>query len=214
MPATERRRRDLFGECNADGHPIEVFTRECCAGCFNPECTRSLKGKLKFDDRTQNWYENFFGDKNRMDQGDPRYPTIAAQQFKLIDPGLTGRAPEVGTSSWIDPRDIKEPSALVQAPHAPEVRQPIVMVPEPRQVAAQVAAPSAPAPVAFPVHKVPHQLLLANAPMQTGQMVTPPPSQVAAQPPKDPWTGPVPTPKSDVPVVSPGARVKLGGGGV
>jgi hypothetical protein len=198
----ESQRRDLLGECNVDGHPIEPFTTECCANCFNTECTRSLSGKLKFDHRTATWFERFFGDKDRMDPTDPRFPKISGQKFLIIDPGLLGRPPEVGSSSaWLDPRDLERPPN----PAPPSV-QPVPSVP--------TVAPE-PVQAAVRPRQVPRRLLLANAPAQKGQMIPAPPSaNTAPIHPKDPWAGPVPDAKDDEAVVSPGARVKMGGGGV
>ncbi len=221
-----------MGECNADGHPIDDFTRECCANCVNPECTRSLSGKAKFDERTNNWFEHYFGDKNRMDPSDARFSKIAGQKFILIDPGLTGRAPDIGGSSaWLDPRDIErqQPAAPAPPPRAlaaieamgtlrgAPAERPAPAAPPPQQV--QQPPPQAPPPArpqqvhaAPPPRQVPQHLLLANAPVQAPQRIAGPPSASTA-PPKDPWAGPVPDAKDDAPVVSPGARVKLGGGG-
>jgi hypothetical protein len=191
----EYNRRDQFGECNTGKHPVDVFTRECCADCLNPECTRSLHGKAKFDQRTATWFERYYSGKDQMSPGDPRYPKIAAQNFVFIDPGLVGRAPEVG-SAWLDPRDLTPPPA------------PVTIIKPADEVATGPTAPSSPTP-----RQVPRQLLLANVPVREGQMVAPPPSAGVVQTPtKDPWTGPVPASKDETPVVTPGARVKLGSG--
>jgi hypothetical protein len=203
-------RRDLFGECNVGGHPVEAFTTECCANCINPECTRSLSGKAKFDHRTASWFDHYFGDKDRMDPSDARFPKIAGQKFLLIDPGLTGRAPEVG-SAWIDPRDLSRQ----EAPPAPSIVLPTAVAPPPAippiQAPERAQAGAAPAPRG----RLPQNLLLANAPAQGNKMVPAPPSaNIAPAQPKDPWAGPVPEAKDEAPVISPGARVKMGGGGV
>jgi hypothetical protein len=188
-------KHDLLGECNADHHPIERFTRECCADCFNPECTRSLSGKTKFDHRVSNWFERFFGDQDRMDSGDPRFPRISAQKFIMIDPGLTGRTPEVGGgSAWLDPRQVEEPPP----------RTDLAKVPPTRTVEPEL-------PASIPVRRsVPQQLLLANVPVQSHQLIQAPPSANSAPSPKDPWSGPVPEPKVEETIVQPGARVKMG----
>lgn len=217
-------RRDLFGECNVDAHPIDTFIRDCCANCINPECTRSLAGKAKFEDRALNWFERYFGEKDRMDPRDPRFSQIAGQKFIFIDPGVVGLAPTVG-SAWVDPRDIGSPQEPPQAPSppapAPEPLRAAVASPPPAPEPPQ-AAPEAPkpAPAAPPpgARGIPHRLLLANVPVQPGAMIPRPPSAPSANPgptgPKDPWAGPVADPKDDAPIVSPGARVKMGGGGV
>lgn len=201
----ERHRRDLMGECNVDAYPIDSFTTECCANCVNPECTRSLAGKARFDARTRTWFEHYFGDKDRMDPADPRFSRIAGQKFLVIDPGLLGRAPEVGSSSaWLDPRELEQPPA---PPPAPVSRPPAAQ--EVRRPVAQEAPAEAPRP-----RQVPQHLLLANVPLQGGQRVPAPPSASTAPPPvRDPWAAPAPD-SGDTPVVSPGARVKMGGPGV
>lgn len=207
-------RRDLFGECNVGAHPIDDFTRECCANCINPECTRSLAGKAKFDQRAANWFNIYFGDKDKMDPGDQRFSKIAGQKFIFIDPGVQGMAPEVG-SAWLDPRDAREPESVLvtPTPHQEPLRAaPAPEPPPPPAPAAPKAAPPRPAPGA--PRGLPHQLLLANTPQQ-GQMIPRPPSAITAPTaPKDPWAAPDPDPKNDAPVVSPGARIKFGGGGV
>lgn len=191
------RRRDLLGECNADAHPIDTFTTECCANCFNPGCTRSLSGKLKFDQRVSTWYDRFFGDQDKMLPGDPRFTRISGQKFLMLDPGLVGRPPEIG-ASWVDPRDLDD-----QATGAP---------------VKPVAVPTNPRPPAG-LREVPRQLLLANSPRPVPLVIQAPAAidigRTAPAPPvqKDPWAppGPAPVPASDVPVIQPGARVKLGG---
>ncbi len=199
----DRQRRDLFGECNVEAHPIDVFVRDCCANCINPECTRSLAGKLKFDARTATWFDRYFGDKDpKMDPGDARFPQIAAQRFIVIDPGLTGRAPEVGSSSWVDPRDLPKttaPAPVIVAPTAPQVVSAPAAVPQP--------GPN--------LRQVPKHLLLANTSAQNGKIIGPPSAREAPNiSPKDPWAAPVPDATDGTPVISPGSRVKMGGGGV
>jgi hypothetical protein len=212
----ERHRLDLLPECNGTAAPLDVFTRECCANCFNPECTRSLTGKLKFDQRVATWHERFFEKVPRMDPNDPRYPAITAQKFLTLD---LGRTPEINTgasSSWVDPRDVVEPvppapaPIVVQAPSPP----PVVQEPAPApSVASPVPAP-APAQEPTPVgqkRRLQRDLVLSNTPLQTGKMIGQPPAKAPAA---DPWAAPSPAPAPDVPVVQPGARIKMGGGGV
>ena len=187
----EHQRRDLLGECNADAHPIDTFTTECCANCFNPDCTRSLSGKLRFDQRVSTWYERYFGDRSAMSPGDPRFPRIAGQKFLMLDPGLVGRPHEVG--GWVDPRDLEEYTS------APPV-QSAVTIPTDH-----------PKPTVNVPRELPRQLLLANSPRASAQMIQPSSAPSAAPVQKDAWAAPVPVPASDVPVIQPGARVKLGG---
>lgn len=202
-------RRDQMGECNLGHHPIDTFTRECCANCVNPECTRSLTGKAKFDHRTTMWFEHYFGDTDKMPPTDARFSQIAGQRFMIVDPGLTGRTPEVNSSAWLDPRDVVEH----QAEAAPA---PSIVLPTAAPILSVTPGPAR--PPSGGQRQIPHSLLLANVPAQGG-MVSRPPSAPSANTapvsPKDPWSGPVPDAKDDeVPLVSPGARVKMGDGGV
>ena len=183
-------RRDLFGECNADGHPIDVFTRECCANCFQKECTRSLYGKTKFDQRALGWFDRYFSDKDQMGRDDPRFGTIAAKQFLMLDPGRTGRTPEI--SSWVDPRDLTEKESSL-----PEIKIDTQNNPEP----AVLPAPNT-------SRSVPRHLVMANT-NQSGKILTPNVSPTAL-PPRDPWSALVKEPSEQI--VSPGAKIKMGSG--
>jgi hypothetical protein len=166
---------------------------------------------LQFDQRAVDWFPRYFGDHDAMNHQDPRFAKIAGQNFVSIS---AGRTPEIGRpggpSDWINPRE---------APSPPKVSLPVVQAPVAQADPAPTAAPASvepPAPEPAPIpglrRSVPRSLLLANAPSQSG-MISAPPS-ATPQTPKDPWAGPVSVPKSDVTVVSPGARVKLGGSGV
>jgi hypothetical protein len=196
-------RRDQMGECNLGHHPIDTFTRECCANCINPECTRSLTGKAKFDHRTATWFERYFGEADKMLPTDARFSKIAGQKFMIIDPGLTGRTPEV-TSAWLDPRDLERQAEAAPAPAIIPTAASTLSTP----------GPAKPSPPAAGQRQIPHSLLLANVPAQGGMVSRPPSANTAPVPSKDPWSGPVPDAKDEVPLVSPGARVKMGGGGV
>ncbi len=177
-------RRDLFGECNVDGTPIDVFSAECCVRCINPECTRSAKGG-KFELRVSTWEDRLFRNPPRMDPKDPRLAQIAGQKFLMID---SGRVPEIGGSGWDT-----HPEPLQEAVKMP-LPAPPLSLPDPPLL------PPAPTP--------PRRLVLANAPDQTGKTVgrSPPPAP-------DPWAAPPPEDRSG-PIISPGATVKFGRGGV
>jgi hypothetical protein len=185
-------RRDLLGECNVDRHPLDTFISECCASCFNPECTRSLSGKLKFDKRTNGWFDHYFGDQDKMDPSDPRFSKIAAQKFVIIDPARLARTPEVGSSSaWVDPRDLERPAAPKPPERSVNVDQQLMdRPPPPPQVQASPApaAPTAPAEPPPPAPRVPglrrdlpHHLLLANTPSKLLQ--SSPPLRTQCPPP-------------------------------
>ena len=207
-------RWDQFAECNTDKAPIDVFTAACCSRCLNPECTRSLAGASKFDQRVSTWYERLYGNVPRMSTEDPRYAKISGQKFLMID---GGRVPSISTSSsaWLDPRDLERP------PEAPKLALPVIPPkrpdPPPTASAPPEAAQALPTPETHQKYS-PRNLMLANAPVQPGQMIqsatgTPAPP---AQAPKDPWAAPPSTTTASpgVKVVKPGATVKLGGSGV
>lgn len=89
-------KRDLYGECNVDGTPVDVFTAECCLHCINPECSRSSFGKSKFDIRVNTWYDRFFSNPPKMKPDDSRYKDFAAQKFQQVNPELHL------TTSWVE----------------------------------------------------------------------------------------------------------------
>ena len=210
-------RRDLYGECNTVGAPNDVFAEQCCKHCINHECTRSAFGKTKFDQRVGNWHDRLFAHVPRMDQGDPRFASIAGQRFMLINPSLT-----VGSSSWVDPRDLSDQVAVPKQPPAPPEALP--EPPEPPKIveALEPAPPvaQAPDPPQTPIEpqiqpqapstgRLPANLMNANTPVQQGRMLQPPPD--APTKPSNSWDAPVPTTDTDgVKVVKSGARVKLG----
>ncbi len=186
-------RRDLFGECNVDGAPIDVFSAECCVRCINPECTRSAHGG-KFELRVSKWQDRLFNPP-QMRPDDPRYGVIAGQQFVAVE---AGPIPEVrGSSGWVDPL-AKETEKAEFTPMGEKAE------PLPTPAVAFGVTPTEPkSKIVLPRH-----LLLANAPSQTGKMVG------AAPPPKsDPWAPPS-SPTSTETIISPGATVKFRGDGV
>ena len=189
-------RRDLLGECNIGQFPLDVFQSQCCSGCFNPECSRSLFGQSRFDLRVGQWEKALFTDVSRMSPDDPRYNSLAGKKFLTID---TGRTPEI-RSDWVDPRDVSRETPPIQAS------------PVPIQVSPPVeSAPQVPEPLPIPAQQstgVPTQLLLANTPASSGIMLASAPAKPLATPSRDPWATPE-APKD--PVVPVGGRVKLGG---
>jgi hypothetical protein len=155
--------RDLYGECNDKGMPLDEFQTGWCSRCMSPECTRSLHGKTRFDVRTESWLERLFLNPPVMLPEDPRYADIAAKKFLTID---VGRTPEI-RSDWVDP------NALVQP--APE---PVIAV--------QAPLPSPPqAPLQEGTQR---SNVLLNAPDQSGTILPGSPAKVA----RDPWGAPAP----------------------
>ena len=181
-------RRDQYGECNDRGMPLADFQAGWCSRCMNPECTRSLHGKTKFDLRTETWFERLFEQPATMPTTDPRFEVIAGQRFISVD---TSRVPEVG-SSWVDPHALVKPASI----------------PEPEPV---LVAPSAPVvtPVALPLVGGPD--VLRNAPDQSGKVLPGAPAGVPPVPVRsttDPWDPSAPTEK----MVPLGGTVRFGKG--
>jgi hypothetical protein len=207
--------------------PEEHFAEAWCNQCLNPDCSRSTHGKTRFDQRTLTWEERLFTQVPRMSPQDPRYLQITRQAFHTIDVGPT---PEVRTSAWHDPRDLgaepapthfvapaPPPQAVVPAPvalpAAPVVTRPVMPRAPAAELKAQPVLPTPAPPAARPAQPA-QPIVPLNTPAQKGRMLhgAPPP-----QPAPDPWGGPlkpaVPSaPGRDV-IVTPGAKVRLGGGG-
>lgn len=123
-------RQDFLGTaCELQGMSIPEFTASFCGRCSQPECTRSLFGKTKFDQRVQNWHSRLFTDVPKMNEADPRFSLIVSKKFLSLD----GASPSV--SEWIDPKDVKEKSVVIPAavpPSAPEA--PVQATPSPRKL--------------------------------------------------------------------------------
>jgi hypothetical protein len=174
--------RDLLGECNDKGAPLDEFIAGWCARCLNPDCTRSLHGKTKFDVRVNTWEERLFLNPPRMPSEDPRYENIAGQRFLTID---VGRTPEV-RSDWIDPN-----SVMSSEPDLTPAPEPVFTTPVPQ-------------PPSVGGH-IPQHLVLANAPDQSGKVLP----GASKEPVKDPWGVPEPTTEKILPI---GGTFKMGSG--
>jgi len=188
-----------LGECNTHGVAVSDFEQTFCYRCKQPECARSSFGKDRFDQRVANWQDRLFTNVPRMNESDPRYAPIAGKRFLTID---TGPIPEVRTqSAWLDPREIKEPEpAPVAASPAPIAAKP----------------PEAPPATAAPVvaSKSARRLAPMNTPHQSGGVMLPGAPSPTPKPTTEAWDGPRQPPAPTDPVVKPGSKVKLGGGGV
>jgi len=177
-------RRDLWGECNIQGAPVDVFTAECCLACVNPECTRSNFGHSKFEIRVANWYDHFFAKVPRMSPDDPRYNGIAFQKFiALTQP--------IAVNSWVDPRDITEQPVISSEP----------LLTPPKPLEPPVEAPKIEAPEKA-LQGQPQALL--NTSVQQGQMIGNKPAKT------DSWDAPAPTSETEnVRVVKSGEKIRL-----
>lgn len=198
-----------------------------CYKCLNPECSRSINGTSKFENRVQNWEQEKFISPARLDPSDPRYVEIAAKRFLNVMPSTPGR-----NSSWDDPRDISTssvsvPEALITLPSLPVIELPETPPPAPVVVAPTPPPPPPPAPVAQVVPEpvaVPEPVVVQP---QEKQVVTPPKGQPrntpnrsrqmvgggdqkGASPVLDPWQ-PQEALKPGETLVKPGAKIKLGG---
>lgn len=102
-------RRDYLGtECDLGGLSLADFQEAFCGRCAQPECTRSLFGKSRFDQRVHNWEERLFTNIPRMDPSDPRFVGISGQRFVSVQ-----TSPPGVKSDWVDPRDVKETASIV-----------------------------------------------------------------------------------------------------
>lgn len=77
-------RRDNLSECNNLKVPVEDFKLFWCNRCLQPECTRSLYGKTKFEQRVTTWLDRLFLNVPRMDTGDPRFSDISRKEFHPV----------------------------------------------------------------------------------------------------------------------------------
>lgn len=184
-----RPKQDYLGtECDLGGLSIPDFQAAFCSHCTQPECSRSLDGMSKFDQRVRTWHERLFLNPPRMDQSDPRYKGLASKKFLTMASPIEIRSTG-GGSAWIDPQTTEEPEqkSTPTATNIPET-------------------PEAPAPAPTPPQK---RFLPMNTPNQGGVLLKGAP---APAPQKDPWAGkPAPGPKENV--VAPGTKIRLGGGG-
>lgn len=180
-------KRDWLHLCNEFGVSTEDFRMQHCSRCLQQECTRSLHGKARFDERVATWEQRLFDEVPRMDEADPRFKILRSKKFVEIDPGP---APEIGRGAWLDPRDLTDSVALVDAPETPKVLEPEPPEPE--------------APKITPVRASP-----INTPNQPGQMIGGKNRPVLA-PKADPWAPKKEAPPSKDPVVKPGARIRFG----
>ncbi len=210
-------RNDLYGECNVNQAPVEVFSEMCCKRCLNPECSRSSFGGTAFDKRVHGWFEKLFSNVARMDARDPRFQAISQQGFHTID---LSRMPEVRTSDWIDPRDLVRPAKPTGEGNSPLPQPPNPSPPAAESVALPIPADQ-PKPPEIPVvasrmqvpkkSTLPRQVILGNAPSQSGKVLPGAPPAGSSPTESGSWkSGPLSVPQdANVQVVAPGAKVKF-----
>ena len=196
--------QDWLKLCNDQGVPLEDFKAQFCDRCLQQDCTRSIAGLSRFEQRTADWQDRLFDNPTRMSPDNPQFERISAQKFISID---TGRVPEVGgspaQSAWVDPLtlDVEPPSAQKEqvAIAAPELVEPARVDP--------------PEPALVPPPKPLKPLQPMNTPSQSGQMLPGHQAQPKADP-KDAWEVPNNPETGDVEIVKPGSRFRFGGSGV
>jgi hypothetical protein len=195
------KRLDYLKECNEHGVALQDFQEAFCKRCYQPECTRSLFGEMKFDQRVSTWFDRLFANPPQMDPNDPLAREISAQKFQMINPVALSQ----GASDWHDPRDLKATSVSV----------PVHVTPEPTLTPKSVVEPPKPVVVEPEVNETPNshnlskEVVLINTPTSRGIML-PGGSGTSPRPQRDQWD----TPQGVRPgekVVKAGARVQLGG---
>ncbi len=190
----------------AKGPPVteQDLAMGACSRCFQKECSRSLFGKSRFEQRTLAWRERLFEHVPRMDDSDPRLITLSSKRFIEIDKGRIPEIQSASGSTWIDPRDL---DVLEESPQASVLVEPVA-VPEPTVVEeTPVVVPSPPHSPAL-VSNHPLQPRLLNTPRQQPQMIG---SRPTPQPKRDAWEA-APQETKGLPVVRSGARIKMGSG--
>jgi len=190
-------KHDFLSVCNDHGVPVRDFEAQFCFRCLQPECTRSLSGKSRFERRVDTWEDQFFNHVPRMSEADPRFVQLRAKKFIEIE---RGPVPEIGRAvrAWIDPRDL---DAAPESPHSTEDSPPVPP--------AEVAEEESSTLTETPLSQSPPPPVLMNTPFRQGQMLR---GSKPAAPPRDPWAAKPKEP--EIPKVRPGAKIKLGGSGV
>jgi len=188
-------KQDYLGLCNETKIPFQDFMAAFCSRCFQQDCSRSMHGNSRFEDRALNWESRLFTQVSKLDPQDERFRGILAKKFLTILPTGSG-----STGSWLDPRDIETTKEIL----IPAVEQVIqvtqVAVPK-RDPDPDPAEPARPAGMPEPV--------LRNTRVQARQMIGGHDPKSTQPVLNDPWQ-PAQALKSDEVLVQPGARIKLG----
>lgn len=188
--------KDCLSEVASKGTQIspQELKTSFCDFCAQPECTRSLFGKSKFEQRVSTWKERLFTQVPRMKEGDPRFEAIASKGFILIPPeALLPKS----SGNWLDPRDVEPVSVSV-----PEKIEDLTPAPAQEEPQAQPdPEPAAPPPMS-------REVVLINTPVQRGLML-PGGTQTGPRPQRDQWDAPQPVRPGEK-VVQRGATVRFG----
>lgn len=208
---------DYLHKCNNQGTPIPQFEQMFCERCLQPECSRSLAGKTKFEARVANWQERLFKDPKTMSKDDPRWSKISGQKFLEVP---TGHLPVIG-SDWVDPRNLVETKASEAAPK-PQKVEPRKAAPPPPEPDFE-SEPTSPEPDETPEPVAPPEIvdeptkLPQNAPQPARRLQTPfQPGAMLKEVPskptqKDPWSAPIPAKDSKGEhVLKPGQKYRFG----
>lgn len=110
--------------------PIDDFNKNFCVVCVNHECSRAASGKLKFENRVNNWESIYFTGVSRADNNDPKFEHIRMQKFVtpnsniyvLDEPNIIVPEP------ILKPDPVPDPTPKVVTPETPKV---LVSPPQP-----------------------------------------------------------------------------------
>lgn len=107
---------DYLRDCNDQKIQEADFAAIWCSRCLREDCTRSIKGKSRFEARVSSWQERLFTKVPALPETDPRFALIQAKHFQEAP----GRPYEV--KGWDAPAPPpaaelpQEPAPLPQAP--------------------------------------------------------------------------------------------------
>jgi len=198
------KRLDFLRECNDHGVAIKDFEEAFCKRCYQPECSRSLFGGMKFDQRVSTWLDRLFVNPPRLDPSDPLAQEISAKMFQMVNPAALSQ----GASDWHDPRDLKSSSVSVPAQVAYEPT--IAPIVEPVKVPTKVVETPTETVSEEPVsHNLSKEVVLINTPNSRGIML-PGGSATTPRPNRDQWDAPQGVRPGEK-VIKAGAKVQLGG---
>lgn len=207
-------RRDLLPECLRDlgpsPPPLPEFKATFCDHCSQKECTRSLVGTSKFDQRVSTWEDRLFKNPQKLPQDDPRFLHITAQRFVDIAATQGVSIPILGqkTQSWVDPRELVQPEQVPSSSAHSFVELPPVTpsektTPEGSLDKLEVEVPAPATKVAAVQDRLP-----LNTPFKSGVMLGSSPTPTAPQ--TDSWEAPKPAPvEKGVTILKPGQKYRF-----